>query len=110
MPPQYDVEELAEQGDFNDSAYLLLHGELPTPEQKALFDRDLTTHSLVHEQLIMCAPSPASGQQPVGPATLQLGARAASSSEYVGCMERYAHIRGSPFRQPVRSKHCLWGL
>ena len=34
VPPQYDVEELAEQGDFNDSAYLLLHGELPSPEQK----------------------------------------------------------------------------
>ena len=52
---QYDVEQLAERGDFNDSAYLLLHGELPSAEQKAAFDRDLTQHSLVHEQLIMCA-------------------------------------------------------
>ncbi|KAK9843949.1 hypothetical protein WJX81_000244 [Elliptochloris bilobata] len=49
----YDVEQLAECGDFNDSAHLLLHGELPTAEQKAAFDRDLTLHSLVHEQLIM---------------------------------------------------------
>ncbi|CAK0781067.1 hypothetical protein CVIRNUC_005275 [Coccomyxa viridis] len=48
----YDIEDLAEQGDFLDSAYLLLMGELPTPEQKTAFDRELTMHTLVHEQLI----------------------------------------------------------
>jgi citrate synthase len=43
---------LAEQGDFLDSAYLLLMGELPTPEEKSSFDRELTMHTLLHEQLI----------------------------------------------------------
>ena len=48
----YDIEDLAELGDFLVSAYLLLMGELPTPEQKTAFDRELTMHTLVHEQLI----------------------------------------------------------
>ena len=52
LPCSYDIEDLAEQGDFLDSAYLLLMGELPTPEQKTAFDRELTMHTLVHEQLI----------------------------------------------------------
>ena len=49
---RYDIADLAEQGDFLDSAYLLLMGELPTSQQKADFDRELTLHTLVHEQLI----------------------------------------------------------
>ena len=48
----YDIEQLADQGDFLDSAYLLLHGELPTSAQKAAFDEEITMHTLVHEQLI----------------------------------------------------------
>ena len=49
---RYDIEDLAEQGNFLDSAHLLLMGELPTSQQKAEFDRELTMHTLVHEQLI----------------------------------------------------------
>ncbi len=31
--------------------YLLLHSELPTPAQKTKFERDITMHTMVHEQL-----------------------------------------------------------
>jgi citrate synthase len=31
--------------------YLLLNGELPTPEQKKTFDWTVTRHTMVHEQL-----------------------------------------------------------
>ena len=48
----YDIEQLADQGDFLDSAYLLLHGDLPSAAQKAAFDEEITLHTLVHEQLI----------------------------------------------------------
>lgn len=47
-----DIEQLADQGDFLDSAYLLLHGDLPSAAQKAAFDEEITLHTLVHEQLI----------------------------------------------------------
>ena len=34
----YPIEQLAEHGDFLETCYLLLYGELPTPQQKADFD------------------------------------------------------------------------
>ncbi len=47
----YPIEQLAEKSDFMEVAYLLLGGELPTPEQKAQFVKDITYHTMVHEQL-----------------------------------------------------------
>jgi citrate synthase len=48
----YRIEDLAEKCDFMEVCYLLLKGELPTPEQKAKFSYDITMHTMVHEQLI----------------------------------------------------------
>lgn len=47
----YSIEELAEKSDFMETCYLLLYGELPTPEQKDAFDADIKNHTLIHEQL-----------------------------------------------------------
>jgi citrate synthase len=47
----YPIEELAEQSDFPEVCYLLLNGELPTAAQKTKFERDITMHTMVHEQL-----------------------------------------------------------
>ena len=47
----YPIDELAENGDFLETCYLLLHGDLPTPAQKADFDRQVTRHTMVHEQM-----------------------------------------------------------
>ena len=47
----YPIEQLAEQSDFLEVAYLLLNGELPNGEQKAEFDDAITHHTMVHEQL-----------------------------------------------------------
>lgn len=49
---RYNIDELAEKGDFADSCYALLHGELPTAAQKKGFTTELTYHTMVHEQLI----------------------------------------------------------
>ncbi len=38
----YPIEQLAEHGDFLETCYLLLYGELPTPAQKADFDYRVT--------------------------------------------------------------------
>jgi citrate synthase len=45
------IEQLAEHGDFLETCYLLLYGELPTPTQKADFDYRVTRHTMVHEQM-----------------------------------------------------------
>jgi citrate synthase len=47
----YPIEQLAEHGDFLESCHLLLYGELPTTQQKAEFDRRVTRHTMVHEQM-----------------------------------------------------------
>src|SRR6185437_3653343 len=40
----YPIEQLAEHGDFLETCYLLLYGELPTPAQKVDFDYRVTRH------------------------------------------------------------------
>ena len=48
----YPIEELAEQSDYLEVCYLLLHGELPNADQKAQFVDTITHHTMVHEQLV----------------------------------------------------------
>jgi citrate synthase len=47
----YPIEQLAEHGDFLETCYLLLYGELPTAAQKSDFDYRATRHTMVHEQM-----------------------------------------------------------
>jgi len=47
----FPIEQLAEQGDFLETCYLLLYGELPTAAQKKDFDTRVTRHTMVHEQM-----------------------------------------------------------
>jgi len=47
----YDIDALAENSDFLEVAHLLLNGELPNATQKKEFDRKITLHTMVHEQL-----------------------------------------------------------
>ena len=47
----YAIEELAEQSDFMEVCYLLLHGDLPTAAEKTSFSKSITYHTMVHEQI-----------------------------------------------------------
>ena len=47
----YAIQELAENSDFMEVCYLLLHGELPSAAEKSKFERAVTLHTMVHEQL-----------------------------------------------------------
>lgn len=48
----YSIEDLAEKSSFVEVMYLLLYGELPNAEQLKAFERELTMHTLVHENLV----------------------------------------------------------
>ncbi len=48
----YPIDQLAEKTDFMDVCYLLLHGELPSPEEKSDFDTNINQHTMLHEQLV----------------------------------------------------------
>ncbi len=47
----HPIEQLAVNCDFMEVCYLILNGELPTPEQKVDFDQQVTRHTMVNEQM-----------------------------------------------------------
>ena len=48
----YPIDQLAEHSDFLEVCYLLLSGDLPTQEQRRKFRRDITHHTMLHEQVM----------------------------------------------------------
>ncbi len=48
----YPIEQLAEQSDFLEVAYLLLYGELPTADQYSEFNSVITNHTMLNESLL----------------------------------------------------------
>src|SRR6266851_4707941 len=47
----YPIEQLAEQSDYLETAYLILFGELPTAAQLQAWTREITLHTMVHENI-----------------------------------------------------------
>ena len=47
----YPIEELAEHSSFLETTYLLLYGDLPTADQLAGFEEQITYHTLLHEDI-----------------------------------------------------------
>jgi citrate synthase len=47
----YPIEQLAEKSNYLETAYLILHGELPTPSQLADWTHNITYHSIIHENI-----------------------------------------------------------
>ena len=47
----YPIVQLAEKSTFLEVAYLLLNGELPTADQLAVWTKDVTHHTFVHENM-----------------------------------------------------------
>ena len=47
----YSIDQLAEHSNFLEVCYLLLHGDLPDKDEMAKFDKAITFHTMVHEQL-----------------------------------------------------------
>ncbi|OIO73760.1 MAG: citrate synthase [Zetaproteobacteria bacterium CG1_02_53_45] len=57
-----DIEQLAEQSSFEETSYLLLHGELPTAEQLSDFDKKLKHHRRIKfriRDMMKCFPESA---------------------------------------------------
>ena len=47
----YPIEELAEKSTYLETAYLLLHGELPTAAQLRDWHHNITQHTFIHESI-----------------------------------------------------------
>ena len=47
----YPIEQLAEDSNFLETAYLILFGELPTAAQQQNWTREITNHTMLHENI-----------------------------------------------------------
>ncbi len=47
----YPIEQLAEHSTYLEVSYLLIHGELPSVEQSAAWNREVTYHTFIHENV-----------------------------------------------------------
>src|SRR5271154_3190843 len=47
----YSIEELAEKSSYPETAYLILHGELPTSAQLKEWNYHITHHTFIHESI-----------------------------------------------------------
>jgi citrate synthase len=47
----YPIEQLAEHGDFIETCYLLLYGDLPNRVQRKEFETAITYHTMINEQM-----------------------------------------------------------
>ena len=47
----YPIEQLAEKGNFVETCYLLLNGELPSRKELEEFETAITRHTMLHEQM-----------------------------------------------------------
>lgn len=47
----YPIDQLADNADYLEVCYALLHGDLPNKEEKANFDSQIKKHAMVHDQL-----------------------------------------------------------
>lgn len=47
----YPIEQLAQKSDFLETAYLLIHGELPTAAQAEKFRVGIREHTMIHEDM-----------------------------------------------------------
>lgn len=62
----YRIEDLAEKSSFIEVAYLLIYGELPTQAQYEDFTREITYHTLVHEDIKKILDGFPSNAHPMG--------------------------------------------
>ena len=47
----YPIEQLAAKSDFIETAYLLIHGELPTAKEAEAFRAGIREHTMIHEDM-----------------------------------------------------------
>jgi citrate synthase len=62
----YSIEELAKKSSFLEVSYLLIYGDLPSQAQLEKFQNQITTHTLVHEDIKKILDGFPSNAHPMG--------------------------------------------
>jgi len=70
----YSIEELAAKSTFLETAYLIIYGELPTKQEFDKFVKDITMHTMVHEEVKSILDGFPSKAHPMGVLSSLIGA------------------------------------
>lgn len=70
----YSIEELAEKSNFLETSYLIIYGELPTKQEFYQFVKDITMHTMVHEEVKNILDGFPSKAHPMGVLSSLIGA------------------------------------
>src|ERR1043165_2829433 len=70
----YPIEQLAENSDFLETAYLILFGELPTSQQYERWSREITLHTMLHTNIAKLMEAFRHDAHPMGMFLSTLGA------------------------------------
>ncbi len=62
----YPIEQLAEKSSFLEVAYLIIYGELPNTEELKKWEREITYHTLIHEDFKVLLEGFPSNAHPMG--------------------------------------------
>lgn len=69
----YGIEELAEKAEFLEVAYLLIYGKLPNEAEYTQWKKEITRHSLVHEDVKKVFDAYPTGAHPMGQLMTMMG-------------------------------------
>src|ERR1700726_1010947 len=87
----YPIEQIAEHGDFLETCYLLLYGQLPNAVQKKDFDHRVTRHTMVHEQMARFLGGLRRDSHPMAVLVASVGAL---SAFYHDTTDMYTYLQG----------------
>jgi citrate synthase len=93
----YPIEQLAEESDYLETAYLILFGELPTAAQLQSWTREITLHTMLHENIKKLMDG---FQYDAHPMAIFLSTVGAMSGFYAEAKQ--IHDKGSRLRQTHR--------
>ena len=91
----YPVDQLAQKTDFLTTAYLLLHGDLPTPEQDAEWRKDVHKYMVVNTRLIEFYRSFPDGAHPMAQMNSVVGAMSAFYPVSLDPNDKEQHIQAA---------------
>lgn len=105
----YPIEQLAESGTYLETAYLLIHGELPTKKELQSWDDSIDEHTIVHENIKHILEAFRYDAHPMGMLVSIVGALSTfypESKNVKDATNRDLQIRRLIAKLPTISAHC----
>src|ERR1700752_1428512 len=92
----YPIEQLAEESDYLETAYLILFGELPTATQQQAWTQQITLHTMLHENVKKFMEGFRYDAHPMGIFLSTVGALSTFYPDATRIFDRESRLRQTP--------------